>query len=52
MVQKFLATGNNELDTALMYTGGKSESILGSMAVCKDPANNVQIATKVKSKEE
>jgi len=31
MVEQFIASGHHELDTALMYAGGESESILGRL---------------------
>ncbi len=47
MVEQLIATGNVEVDTALMYTGGQSETILGRLPACTDAANGVKIATKV-----
>lgn len=44
MVADFLATGNNELDSAFMYTGGKSEQMIGRMPAFK--SGTVQVATK------
>ena len=44
MVQKFLDSGYNELDTAFMYCDGKSEEIMGHMACLKVPG--VIVATK------
>uniref|UniRef100_A0A6A7G8S2 Aflatoxin B1 aldehyde reductase member 4 n=1 Tax=Hirondellea gigas TaxID=1518452 RepID=A0A6A7G8S2_9CRUS len=45
MIDMFLNDGHSEIDTALMYAGGKSEKILGRHAVCPTP--KVKLATKV-----
>ncbi|XP_017560316.1 aflatoxin B1 aldehyde reductase member 3-like [Pygocentrus nattereri] len=42
MVQLFLERGHHELDTAFIYTGGQSETIIGGMQLPK----TVKIATK------
>ncbi|KAJ8359353.1 hypothetical protein SKAU_G00158780 [Synaphobranchus kaupii] len=42
MIRAFLERGHNELDTALMYTDGRSETIIGAMGLPK----TVRIATK------
>ncbi|KAL7837717.1 hypothetical protein SRHO_G00274280 [Serrasalmus rhombeus] len=42
MVQVFLERGHHELDTAFIYTGGQSETIIGGMQLPK----TVKIATK------
>ncbi|XP_076843241.1 aflatoxin B1 aldehyde reductase member 3 [Brachyhypopomus gauderio] len=42
MVKVFLDCGHNELDTALMYTDGQAEAIIGAMQLPK----TVRIATK------
>lgn len=35
MVQAFLDRGHNQVDTAYMYTDGKSETIIGGMNLPK-----------------
>ncbi|MBN3310528.1 ARK72 reductase, partial [Amia calva] len=42
MVRAFLERGHDALDTALMYTGGQAEAIVGGMGLAK----TVKIATK------
>ncbi|KAM9814222.1 aflatoxin B1 aldehyde reductase member 3 [Neosynchiropus ocellatus] len=42
MVKAFLARGHRHLDTAFMYAGGRSESVLGGMSL----ARSVSVATK------
>eukprot|EP01137_Pigoraptor_chileana_P009896 Opistho-2@58798 len=46
MVDIFLSRGHRELDTALMYCGGKTEKILGAMPTTHD-ASKVSVHTKV-----
>eukprot|EP00117_Sycon_ciliatum_P015552 scpid46086/ scgid15345/ Aflatoxin B1 aldehyde reductase member 2; Succinic semialdehyde reductase len=46
MTQFFVNAGHKELDTAYMYSGGKSEEFIGDMPVSHDP-NKVSVATKV-----
>jgi aflatoxin B1 aldehyde reductase len=43
-MDKFLSKGYNEVDTALMYTGGKSEQVLGRYL--QQTSNKVVVATK------
>lgn len=45
MVQKFLETGNNELDTAYVYNGGTTEEYIGGILPKVD--NVYYLATKV-----
>ncbi len=35
MVKTFLGRGHNHLDTAFMYTGGQSETVIGGMKLPK-----------------
>ncbi len=46
MVRGFLKTGNRELDTAYVYNGGSTETILGEILPNLD-ANSYEVATKV-----
>ena len=46
MVTTFLKTGNRELDTAYVYNGGSTETILGAILPSL-PENRYEIATKV-----
>ncbi len=46
MVRGFLKTGNRELDTAYVYNGGYTETILGEILPNLD-ANSYEVATKV-----
>lgn len=46
MVTEFLKTGNRELDTAYVYNGGSTETILGEILPDLD-TNSYDIATKV-----
>lgn len=46
MVTGFLKTGNRELDTAYVYNGGSTETILGEILPNLD-ANSYEVATKV-----
>lgn len=42
----FLSTGHREIDTAYLYTGGTSESIIGSYLTTKGLHGDVPVATK------
>lgn len=46
MVKGFLQTGNREMDTAFVYNGGSTETILGEILPALDD-NSYEIATKV-----
>ena len=46
MVRGFLKTGNRELDTAYVYNGGSTETILGEILPNLD-SNSYEVATKV-----
>lgn len=46
MVTAFLTTGNRELDTAYVYNGGSTETILGAILPSL-PESSFEIATKV-----
>lgn len=46
MIESFLETGNNELDTAYVYNGGTTEEYLGSILPKLEP-NSCYLATKV-----
>ncbi|UCH40846.1 MAG: aldo/keto reductase, partial [Gammaproteobacteria bacterium] len=46
MIERYLQTGNNEIDTAYTYCDGKTEALLGNL-LSAIPRERIYLATKV-----